>query len=216
MKLAVITPCLAPDRSFIHLLDASATRMGIPLIPHGVGQVFTGWCNMLIAHTVPEMIRLADEYSHVLYVDGRDSVFVGGQDEIEEKYRVAGSPPCFMGSDYQWPSTQEGVRINAGGYIAEIKYMVGVWTRLASRHSSGDYQQWILNEWPVDGIVCDQSCSVFQSVEGELLTMTQRVVNQGSGELPCVLHFRGGYCDPTTGREERIRPVLEQLYGGEV
>jgi hypothetical protein len=91
-RVAVITPCLAPDRNYIRLLDESATRMGIELIPHGIGITFGGWSNMLISQTVPEMKRLSKEYSHVLYVDGRDSLFIAGLDEIVSKYRLAGEP----------------------------------------------------------------------------------------------------------------------------
>lgn len=212
MRVAVITPCLAPTRDFIRLLDESATRSGIDLIPHGIGRQFSDWRTMLVAETIPEMRRLSSDYSHVLYVDGRDSLFVAPLSEIVAKYKLGGSPRCVISSDDQFPSRK--IHVNAGGYLAEIEFMVNLWLRLEHKYpNEGDYQNWLQNEWPIEGMGCDTESQIFQSVEAGVVTGFGRVINPFTGQTPCILHFRGGYSDPERGREHRILPVLEQLYG---
>ena len=212
MKLTVITPCIAPTRNYIRLLDESAKRQGIELDTFGIGQPFVDWRHMLLTYTVPEMKRLHNEgVTHVLYVDGRDSLFVAPLAEIMRKYHELDAPACLMSADDQAPLE---AKVNAGGYVGELDYLIDLWTGLALRHTDdADYQNWLWKEWPVQGITCDVTCAIFQSVDGGVATNGGRFVNTVTGSHPCVLHFRGGYSDPVTGREHRIKPVLEALYG---
>jgi len=212
MKITAITPCLASTRDFIRMLDASAYRHGIELRPFGIGKPFVDWRHMLMEHTVPVMKGLAGAgLTHVLYVDGRDSVFMCGMEEIVEKYQALGAPPCLMSHDDPIP---RDTRVNAGGWLAEIEFMVATWETLAATHGDdGDYQNWLWRAWPVAGIACDTGCQVFQSIDEGIGIASNRgrFVNVVTGSQPCVLHFRGGYADPVNGREHRIRPVMEAL-----
>lgn len=213
MKLCVITPCLAETRDFIRLLDESCYRFGIDLKPHGIGRQFSDWRTMLIAETLPSMRELSKDYSHVLYVDGRDSIFVSDLGEIIQKYCQVGSPPCFMSHDCHFPGVS--VQLNAGGYMGEIPFIVEMWTRLANEYGAEDanYQNWVNDAYPIEGLVCDWQCRIFQSINNEPTIKQGRVYNMRSGQMPCILHFRGGYSDPVHGREVRIKPVIEKLYG---
>lgn len=189
-------------------------RMGITLVPHGIGRTFCGWGNMLIEHTLPEMQRLRREgMTHVLYVDGRDVIFIAGLAEIMENYEGLGKPAILFSHDDQVPG--ETWRVNAGCWMGEIEELGQLWTRLSHEYpNDNNPQNWMWNARP--DVAVDTACRIFQSVEGGVATNDGRVINVVTGTKPCILHFRGGYCDPVTGREARIKPVLEQLYGAGV
>lgn len=233
MKLAVITACLYPDTKPIHYLQASCDRQGIKLIPHGVGVAFGGWAQTLISTTVPAMRDLQREgYTHVLYTDGSDSIIIAEQDEILARYLRFGLPLCLMSADSECfpdcPNANERFTgplpwryVNGGGYIGEIEFIVSMWTRLAQKYDGdGNHQSWLVQEWPIDGLLLDHGCGIFQVMDGNpklylngTFRQERRLLNLVSPSYPSVLHFRGGYSDPVTGRDERIEPVWRQLYG---
>lgn len=230
MNLAVITPCVYPDMRPIHYLTESCSRHNIELRPHGVGQPFADWRSMLVRYTLPHMRELSgDGFSHVLYVDGVDTMFVAGLDEIIAKFlrifRRNGGSRCLMSADRDIPigirpDKWEGYGIdpwrylNAGAYIAEIKFMVKLWEDLERVfEQEGNYQRWLELSWPIDFLSLDYHCEIFQSMDGHpsVIPNGNRVLNAVTGNWPCVLHFRGGYCDPRTGRDERMKPWVEAL-----
>lgn len=226
MNLAVVTACLYRDRKPIHYLDRSCEKQGIFLIPHGIGSTFSGWANALIRETLPAIADLHKEgYSHALFTDGSDSIVIAPQSEIIEKYKLRGSPPCLMSADSECFPAMNGPNfkgpepwryVNGGGYICEIPYFVRMMTGFAMRHGDdGNHQGWIVKEWPVEGMLLDHNCCIFQPMDNNpaLAVVGHRLVNNVTHEWPCVLHFRGGYSDPLTGRDERIEPVWRQLYG---
>ena len=223
MKLAVITPCLYPSQERIHLLLESAYRNNVKLIPYGVGCQFVDWKNMMMEHTIPAMMRREREgCTHVLYVDGIDSIFVSGIEEIVAKYERLGSPSCLMSGDPDRPhfntfgflGRKPWAYLNAGGFIGKISHFVPIAEFLAQKYSDdADYQNWFIREWPIEGFSLDYDCSIFQSMNGEpyLRPIGNRLFNAVTGTVPSILHFRGGYCDPETGRESRIIPVLKEM-----
>ena len=223
MKLAVITPCLYPSQERIHLLLESAYRNNVAIIPYGVGYQFVDWKNMMMEHTIPAMMRRESEgCTHVLYVDGIDSIFISGLDEIVAKYERLGSPPCLMSADSDKPQfntfgflgRRPWAYLNAGGFIAEINNFTSTVDYLARKYADdADYQNWFIRAWPLNGFTLDHECSIFQSMNGEpyLRAMGNRLLNPVTGTFPSILHFRGGYCDPETGRESRIKPILKEM-----
>lgn len=236
MKLATICPCIYPHEKLIHYLEESCQQQGINLIPHGVGEVFGGWARHFISTTVTAVQELQREgYTHILYVDGVDSIIIAPESEIIRKFEAMGMPACLMSSDCEcfppmpdaldrFPAAEPWRYVNAGGFIAEISYFVALVKYLAGKYpDDGNQQSWIVREWPIPGLVLDHKCSIFQPMDGTNKTIvvrgsdvnwaTGRVFSMFTGEWPCVLHFRGGYSDPETGRDERITPVWRQLYG---
>jgi len=224
MRVATMAPCLYPDRSRIRLLDESARKHMIALCGYGVGDTFYGWKNMLTHYTLPVMERFLEQgYTHVLYVDGIDSIFMSGLDEIIAKYDRYGNPPMLMSADGDKPQINSlvfaGRRpwafLNAGGWIGEIKFICEQFEVLNADYGDhdADYQNWFVKAWPRFGVEVDHDCSIFQSMNGEpyLRPMGKRVLNAVTGTWPSVLHFRGGYCDPETGRESRILPFLKEI-----
>ena len=236
INLAVITCCMYPDTSRIHYLQESCDKQGIFLLPHGIGATFAGWANALISQTLPAMMELKREgYTHVLYTDGSDSIIITPQDEIISKYQHLGEPSCLMSSDCEcfpplngesFPPTETRWRyVNGGGYIAEIGFFISVMTKLAQKYSTdGNHQSWIVQEWPIPGFRLDSNCEIFQpmddSVEFEVIRNSDpkekwaRIINLETLSFPNVLHFRGGFSDPATGRDFRIETVWRRLYEG--
>lgn len=227
MKLATICQCIYPDTRPIHYLAESCLRQGINLLPHGIGAPFAGWSQAMISHTLPAMQDLkARGYTHVLYTDGRDSIIIASEEEILRKYREQGSPPCLMSADSECfpPHPDAAGRflgpmpwrfVNAGGFIGEIDYIVGTTRRLAEKYPDDhNNQSWIVRDWPIDGLLLDHFCEIFQPMDDsdDICTYSNRVLNKCTMTQPCVLHFRGGYCDPEVGRDFRIAPVWRQLY----
>lgn len=226
MNLAIITACLYPDRQRIHYLDESCQRQGIFLIPHGIGATFAGWANALVSQTLPAIEDLQREgYTHILFTDGSDSIIIAPEKEIIEKYKSHGMPSCLMSADSECFPPLNGEKftgpepwryVNGGGYIAEIGYFVALVKYLAAKYAAddGNHQSWIVKDWPIPGLVLDHKCTIFQPMDHTPKeAQNGRIVNFWTDEWPCILHFRGGYSDPVTGRDERITPVWRQLYG---
>ena len=177
---------------------------------------------MLLNYTLPHMTKLLKEGgTHVLFVDGVDSIFISGIEEIAAKYeRHWPEGATIISAD--WDGTPHGVftgpkpwkYLNGGGYLTPIEPWVEMMERFGKKYpQEGNYQVWLEKEWPISGCFLDHDCRIFQSMNGNraVVPMGSRVLNTVTESWPCILHFRGGYCDPQTGREERIKPWLEAL-----
>lgn len=220
MNLAVITPCIYPSTNRISHLTQSCQRYGIELRPHGVGEQFADWRTMLLRHTLPHMRELMGVgFTHVLYVDAIDTIFVATLQEIAAKYELMGSPNMLFSGDSDIPlSGSENWTMagpwhfpNAGAYMGIIHSFVDMWERLAEKYpEEGNYQRWV-EQTPFQRIMVDVNCNIFQSMDGHPAVMPcgERVINAVTATWPCVLHFRGGYCDPQFGRFSRMRPWME-------
>lgn len=211
MKLVVTCPALYPSRDRIHFLDDSARRFGIELRPHGLGQQFVDWRHMLMEHTLPAFRQyVAEGATHVLYVDGCDSLFVNTLDEIVKRYAAYGMPRMLVSADegQSW--------LNAGGYVGELDFIIPTWESLYERYGAGDgdYQNWLIHGYENLGprIRLDKDYLIFQPIDDVNEAIAWGALPDGCNK-PCVLHFRGGYSDPVTGRDERMRPVIEELWG---
>src|SRR5262245_54419651 len=102
MKIAVTTACCFPNVEPIKKLQISADRFGIELKPYGVGtKIYKGWVQIKLVEAIEAYRGFRSEgYTHVLYTDGRDSFFVAGMDEIEQKFRNLGNvTECFMSAE---------------------------------------------------------------------------------------------------------------------
>lgn len=221
MKLAFITACVYPSTQPIHMLQASADRLDIKLQPYGVGESPGGWGDIKVTKLLPCLDRLkAKGYTHVLYIDGVDSLFVRGYDAIMDEYYALASPELLMSTEVDcWPlgrlapffdsDAQTRFRYpNAGQYMGEIDYIAEKFAMLQQEYFRifGDVDQaWITQgivDGKMDGLVLDTTCSIFQSMSGAATSRNPDT---------CVLHFNGGYVDPVDGRDARMKPVWEEI-----
>ena len=222
MNLAVIAPCVYPSLGKVHYLHDSCKRYGVDIKFHGVGQPYADWRSMLVRYTLPHMRELLGEgYSHVLYMDGIDSLFVAGTAEIVAKYERTGAPSILFSGDSDIPLSHSENWIgkapwkypNAGGYIGILSSIISLWERLSEQNpDEGNYQRWV-EQCGFERISIDHDCLIFQNMDGHPSVMPNgcRVLNAVTATYPCILHFRGGYCDPETGRDERMKPWVEAL-----
>lgn len=227
MKLAFITSALYPTRERVHFLDDSCKRQGIELLPHGIGEQFTTWRNMMLYYALPHIKQLHDQgYTHVLYMDGVDSLVLASEAEIVCKYAEMGSPSIlFSAQTIRFPPGEIGNFYpsqgpwrfpNAGQWIAETRYAMEMWDSIAREHDTDENPQgWVCNSWPIAEAKLDSGCRIFQAIEDRedfIAYAPKRVFNCATKYYPCVLHFPGGYADPETGRDWKVRPWVERIW----
>jgi hypothetical protein len=235
VKLAVITACCYPSTDRIHYLLESAKTHGIDVNPFGVGTSFGGW-----GHTKgPLLLGILKElecndYTHVLYTDGADALFLTGLEEILSKYWSLHAPLVMSAETDLYPPIEglaEGFdRLapnapwrypNAGQFIGEIPYIRHELESAYSRFGdNGNDNSWWVRAWFDTEFLqskLDIWCQIFQSMSGcpsGLLTCREgRLWNRHTGTNPCLVHFNGGYSDPATGRDETLGKFLEELKG---
>jgi len=219
MTLAAITACLYPDTQMIHLLMDSAVKHGVPLSPYGIGCNPGGWGDIKVTKLLPVLEELMEEgYTHVLYTDGTDSLFVRSWEDIQQEYIALGSPVCLMSAEKDcYPFRDLGDKFPdvgpwrypcAGQFMGEIPWIWNRWNFMAKEYASHpecNDQGWITLEilaGRMECLVLDSECRVFQSMSGG--DIQEGPVNAVTGSRPCVVHFNGGYSDPVCGRDERM------------
>jgi hypothetical protein len=97
-NIRVITPALFQDLRPIWMLTHTAERFNVPLWPYGMGGTYAGWIDVKVHRILAECDKLmAAGYSHLLYMDGRDTMLMSTIEEVLEKYeRIYGAPPMLM------------------------------------------------------------------------------------------------------------------------
>lgn len=223
MKIAPITCCCYESRERIHYFDDSCAQNGFQAEVHGLGQPFPGFAESFVRYTLPHIEKLSEDHTHVLFIDGADSLVLSSLNEIVWKYERMGSPECLMSAEMDVPV---GIRApqftqlnpwkfpNGGGYIAYIPLFLSVCKGLADKFSEfGNHQDWFRQAWPIASWTLDSECIIFQTMNGSssVFPVAHRVLNTVTATWPSILHFAGGYSDPLVGRDERMRPWVEAL-----
>ena len=124
MKLAVITPAHKPYSG--GLMERSAARVGISVIRYGEEKEWPNDFRQAKMVEAAECIRtLPDEYTHVLFVDASDSLFLGDEQEILSHadicVTIQGEKGCYPhpGLKQFYPFNSRPWRhVNSGGWIA--------------------------------------------------------------------------------------------------
>lgn len=210
----VVAPAFYPDITPVEYLVESARTHNIPLKLYGLGEPFKDWIDTHLLRLHSEL-QLTTK-SHFLFTDASDCFFVRPMEEIVRAYNRLGAPPLLVA----W----EKSGLNAGGFIGDTQWMldcIEFCLRFAEGiPQAGDPQErWRSCYTQVNNgmIQLDQGCQIFQvmSDEVDLEFLDQRLTNMETYQRPCILHFAGGYNDPTHGRKERMKQWFDKLYGGE-
>jgi len=203
------------------MLTATAEKFGIPLQPYGVGEPCSDWIEIKVTRLLKKLRELqADGYTHVLYTDGRDSLFASDPNTIGASYGLyCPRPPCLIsGEENCYPCsefaslflpTKTGRDFPcAGQFIGEIDWILEKWQELQERYAGkveNNDQAWIIHG-VVDGVLggmrIDTHCNVFINIQQPCDPTAIR---------SSVWHFSGGFMDPETGREERMRPYFDAI-----
>lgn len=138
MKTRVITVATDPGRVQLRFRETTG-RFGVPVEELGSGSSFggKGW---RIRRIWEALNSLGEGYTHVLYTDSYDVVFMAGLDEIEHRFGEFGHPWVF-GAERVCSPTPEIARLyppsptpykflNAGGWMGEIQYVLGWFRRM--------------------------------------------------------------------------------------
>lgn len=219
-KIMVLTPALFDNLDPIWMLVHTAQVHNVPLRPYGCepGVVYRGWIDVKVHRLLAELDKLEQEgFTHMLYMDGRDTMWVGPFDEVLEKYERYGNPKLLMSCQ---PTVFESYREYYNLDLYPTKEQVGEFNLPASPLFMGEVQyiaaclQYMLR-WPdvatmpdddpawwrrfdneqheelKNGhIVYDHKCMIFQNA-GELV--------QGKSQWEHVLKFE----TPSNGKLQR-------------
>jgi hypothetical protein len=190
-------------------LRRSAARHNVPIAWYGTGEPYRGWLDVQLTRLLFAIEHVTT--SHILYTDSSDAVFLAGLDEIAHKLRGAPRDLILM-------SVESDGQVCAGGWLAH-------------RGMAVDALEW-LSSWPFDGdesnpqvrwreaiedgqieVERDYERHVFQVADEPLKVYhrTLGVYNPRTESNPCVLHWAGGYTDPSTGKSALIEPVWKEL-----
>ena len=225
-------------RNKLWIFLRSCEKFKIEPVLFGSGRIFPGYRVMGCEWLLEALKVMPSDVTHVLFSDSWDAFFLSDLDEILDKYRRIGSPPilvsayiglgnesdmskykgCFDESiPYRYP--------NRGGWIAEVPAMIDALEKMvATGDQTGDecflwYRGW-REGWFRPTL--DSHCEIFQ-VSTENMEMmpkviidinrgrTLRVQNRVTGSFPSILHLSGGYSDPQTGKDERMKPFAKAL-----
>ena len=206
--------CCAGDRRRAWMLEESANYYGIELNLLGLGRPFT---QDLIATKVSPLLDLipqlcAKGFTHVLYLDGMDSFFTRGKEEIIAAYTELGEPSWLVSYDSQcWPYRELAELIppaqrfpNTGAYMGSLNEIEDGWKSFERKYGAErDEEGWLLRA-AVDGtkrFEIDSDRRIFRGEAGN---------DWVPGGKECALHFNGGYFDPETGREWKMLEAFEK------
>jgi hypothetical protein len=202
--ITVAVPCLFDKADPIWMMTTSAAKHGLSLKPYGLGATYDGWTDIKVNKLRQEALNCPT--SHILYTDARDAWFLGGPDEIAEKYNAYGAPPLMLSAqinvfgtyaawykDLPWDMSKVFRYIGTPGQLCEAKALADALGWMQENYKLGnDYEH---NELPDDdppwwcefirhhpGVLkLETECSIFMNC-GEL----------GNQEWHDVLEFRDG------------------------
>jgi len=194
--LTILAPAFYPSRDRVRYFLDSAARWGLEPTLYGLGEVFTGWEVTHITRLAAELARVRTPM--VLMTDACDALFGADEQTLSDGWDALGRPPIVMG-------VEEDNKVNGGGWFAETQALIDA-LGIVTRETTGGDPQVRWREAIDRGLV-----DVRPDYEKYIFWVSTRgVVPQ---ILTPVMHFPGGYSDPETGRDYRMGPIFEGLYG---
>lgn len=236
MKIAVTCPMYWPTevdaRQKAWLYLASYKKFGVPpelFRPYGIGSTyFHGEFVMRVTGHIEHMKTLASEFTHVLFSDAWDVLFIAPFEEILYRYAKMGSPQFLMGGAtlqngfYNLPDASPWIMYYDTSktycypspmfYIAEIPYAIDLLSRLDTS-CTHDESVGYANAWKEGWFrpTVDHSCEIFQEQPINCVVREGRLYNTVTNTYPCMVHFGGGYTNPDTGKDDSVMPWAKQF-----
>lgn len=230
MKLIVTAPAYFPsmetasEKCWLYL--RSADCFGIqPTLYGSPCTQYLGEAPMRVDGQIETLKKLNGEYTHVLFTDAWDVMFVSPLQKIIRKYENMGSPECLIGAsehnlnahpdtlyDEHFDTSRPYPYFTSAMYIAEIPYIVDRFSRM-DRSDTHNQTTALMQGW-IEGWfrpVIDHGCQIFQDKGKHCEIRGKSVYNRVTGSWPCVLHLSGDYLSPETGRDHLMLPWAREL-----
>ena len=208
MKLKVVTLTDQPKHPGLAQLKRSLDHFGYDY--HVITPDPYIWFGTKIIETTRYVRSIAEQYTHILFVDAHDVFFVAPEREIIEKTFsrrfgwVNTEKACWPDPHRadQYPETanrSEWKYLNSGVYLLPIPLFLRIVDENPIDHRDDD-QRWFTNVY-ISGqypdLLLDQNCRLFQSVafradDDFRVTADNRVYNNKTRTAPIVIHGNGG------------------------
>ena len=194
--ITVAVPCAFENEDPIWMMRESCRRHGLSLRPYAMNKVYNGWTELKIYLLREE--ALSCPTSHILYTDARDAWFLGGPEEIAEKYNGLGAPPLMLSAQCDifgtYADSYEGIPwdmsktfryIGTPGQLCEAKALANALGWMQENYHLGpnsdpqglpdDDPPWwnaYISQHP-GGVALDTECAIFMNAgskpaEGEM------------------------------------------------
>jgi len=207
MRVVVVMVASRQNEEFQRTVDSLRT-FNLDFKIYGQGESFSFLKKLKCAAKAAEELV---EYTHILFVDAFDVLFIGNEVQIEERVKQLGNhdficstekacwPNPELDSQYPLLSSSPWCYLNSGSYIARREYLVDLFRKeeVQGLEEPFDDQLWLTQLYlkdPEKVIKLDTQCVLFQSVaflaEGEFLT-EGKFKNNVTGEHPIILHGNG-------------------------
>ena len=207
-KLVALTNTHEPSN--VGMLLKSAQRVGVELVTFGAGLEWPhDFVRVKIEQLHTAITRLPPDVTHVMWLDGNDSLLLGDSTEILRKFKgigfpivISGEKNCYpnVGWKLAYPSDTEPYPwryVNSGGWIAERAFAEGLLPVLQRLATFCDQTCWTMAYLlQLAPIVVDLQCEIFQTMFMSVTDVVQmthsgRLYNTLTGTLPTVGHWNG-------------------------
>jgi hypothetical protein len=238
MRIAVVAPGIYPtiqdSREALHIFIKSADRIGLTtgsrhiLTLYGTGRDFhhTTWKVKKIDYQLELIEALEPEFTHILYTDAADALFVGDLDEIAAKYKWYGEPDmlCCAASflvnmhPYQAEPYLKNYEGNLpyryphnGGYLAKREVLVQVLERMKKMDHWDDSFIWA-EAWKEGWFrpILDHMCHIFYVGDAPEIVHGRPYVAATLAQ-PCIIHLSGGHVERVGYKDYKLEPYAKAL-----
>lgn len=205
MKTKIVTVATRPDPG-LNMLISSMDRFGLDYVVLGQGQQWKGFGTKIIF--LKEYLEtISPEYTHVIFVDAYDVIFLSGIEEIEKKYADNWPDKIVFSAELNcWPCAELSVQyppsdsiwryLNSGSYTGSIADILGLLEAYPPTFEMDDQLYFtnilLAQQLP---IVLDTNCVLFQTTafcyNKEYEADGGRLVNNLQGTRPVIIHGNG-------------------------
>lgn len=205
MKTKIVTVATRHDPG-LDILIESMEKFGLDYVVLGRDKHWKGFGTKIIL--LEQYLKtVVPEYTHVVFVDAYDVIFLSGIEEIEKKYannwpdKIVFSAelncwPCAELSDRYPPSDSLWRYLNSGSYMGPIARLLDLFKEYPPVFEMDDqlyFTKILLNQQ--SPIMLDTNCSLFQTTafcyNNEYGAEGARLVNNLTGTMPVVIHGNG-------------------------
>jgi hypothetical protein len=202
MRTVVITVATKEDEG-LDRLKYSLERKGIDLVILGKKSRWKGFGTKIIL--LQQYLKLLAGYTHFIFVDAYDVIFLDGLENIEKIYDARFQDQIVFSTEKNcWPdptlanSYPENESLykylNSGSYMAPIEKFLNLLKEYSVGYADDD-QLFFTNVFLKGNITLDYNCEIFQCysfiAEGEFEYKSGRLINKNTGTEPSIIHGNG-------------------------